>query len=295
VKLDKGGGRSLNPQPQASDADEARNTEDEDNDYVLESEIHAGIVAKYCELITSAHNENCPWRRRGCIDSIQRIEGLLNAPTAISGLQTRYEGIIASVPESDIPEVCIGVEESEEYTPVLQALLNRISSMDFAEPNKNAYLLAVCGWQTATEQGSDVVECRHCFRRLGLWLYRGNEPAMEKLDAVDSHLDYCPWRSPEAQATEISIRGKKVMAPGWVLVAQAAQRQKPGSSGDTFRVTGAAAESLNLAEDAIGAIAADGGAKERETRMKDLLRRVKELKKPFNVKALLKRNKKPMG
>ena len=295
VKLDKDERHSINPPPRASDAEEAGNTEDEDSGYVMESEIHSGIVAKYCELITSAHNESCPWRRRGCIDSIQRIEGLLNAPIAISGLQTRYEGIIASVSESDIPDVCVDVEESDEYTTVYQALLNKISSMSFTEPNKNAYLLAVCGWQIATEQGSDVVECRHCFRRLGLWLYRGNEPAMEKLDAIDSHLDYCPWRSPEAQTTEITIRGKNAMAPGWVLVAHVVQRQKAGSFGDTARLTGAATESLSLTENAIGTTSTEGGEKERETRMKDLLRRVKQLKKPFNVKALLKRNKKPTG
>jgi hypothetical protein len=291
VKLDKDEGRSANP-PHASDAEESQNTEDEDNRYVMESEVHAGIVAKYRELITSAHNENCPWRRRGCIDSIQRIEGLLNAPTTISGLQARYEGIIARVLGSDIPSVCIGIEELEEFTTVFQALLNKISSMGFAEPNKNAYLLAVCGWQTSTEQGSDVVECHHCFRRLGLWLYRGKEPAIEKLDAIDSHLDYCPWRSPEAQATEISTGGRKVMVPGWVLVAQAVQRQKASSIGGPLGATAAATESSSLAEDAIGAITTESGEKERDTRVKELLRKVKELKKPFNVKALLKRNKK---
>jgi hypothetical protein len=258
----------------------------------MESEIHAGIVAKYRELITSAHNENCPWRRRGCIDSIQRIEGLLNAPTTISGLQARYEGIIVRVLGSDIPSVCVSIEELEEFATVFQALLAKISSMGFAEPNKDAYLLAVCGWQTSTEQGSDVVECHHCFRRLGLWLYRGNEPAIEKLDAIDSHLDYCPWRSPEAQATEISTRGRKVMVPGWVLVAQAVQRQKASSIGGSLGATAAATESPGLAEDAIGTITTESGEKERDTRVKELLRRVKELKKPFNVKALLKRNKK---
>jgi hypothetical protein len=295
VKLDKDEGQSTTPLQEADEADEAQNTEDEDNDYVMASEIHAGIVAKYEELITSAHNESCPWRRRGCIDSIQRIEGLLNAPTAISGLQTRYDGIVANVPCSDIPDVCMSREESERYGPTYRSLLSKISSMNLAKSNRHVYLLAVCGWRSAIEHGTDVVECRYCFRRLGLWLYRGKEPAMEKLDAIDSHLEYCPWRSPSAQATEISIGETKVVVPGWVLVAQAAERQKAGLLADTSTDTGAGTEATSLPGDAIGTMTAEIGEKERETRMKDLLRRVKELKKPFNVKALLKRNKKPTG
>lgn len=217
----------------------------------------------------------------------------MNAPTAISTLQTRYDGIVASVPSTDIADVCISSEESEKYATVLQSLLNKISNMNLLEPNKDAYLLAICGWQITAERGSDVVECRYCFRRLGLWLYRGDERAMEKLDAVDSHLEYCPWRSAEAQATEIYIKGTKVMVPGWVLVAQAAERQKVGSSAETPRDVGVVAEAPSPLQDAVGIAAAEGGEKERETKMRDLLRRVKELKKPFNVKALLKRNKKP--
>jgi hypothetical protein len=258
----------------------------------MASEVHAGVVAKYQELIITAHNGSCPWRRRGCIDSIQRIEGLLNAPTALSMLQARYRGIIANVPGSDIPEVSINTEESEKYATTFQSLLSKISSMDFTEPDKNAYFLAICGWQLALEHGSDVIECRHCFRRLGLWLYRGEEPTMEKLDPIDSHLEYCPWRSPEAQATEIYVKGTKIMAPGWVLVAQAVERRKGASDSDTTRSARAAARVQSLSQDAVGAGTAEIGEKERETKMKDLLRRVKELKKPFNVKALLQRNKK---
>jgi hypothetical protein len=292
VKLDKDDETTTCPPPQASEAEETLSTEVEDGDYMMASEVHAGVVAKYQELIITAHNGSCPWRRRGCIDSIQRIEGLLNAPTALSMLQARYRGIIANVPGSDIPEVSINTEESEKYAPIFQSLLSKISSMDFTGPDKNAYFLAIYGWQLALEHGSDVIECRHCFRRLGLWLYRGEEPAMEKLDPIDSHLEYCPWRSPEAQATEIYVKGTKIMAPGWVLVAQAVERQKGLSDSDTPRSAGTTARPQSLSQDAVGVGTAEIGEKERETKMKDLLRRVRELKKPFNVKALLQRNKK---
>jgi DNA-directed RNA polymerase subunit RPC12/RpoP len=293
VKLDKDDGTVTSLSPPGSEAEEAPSTGVEDGDYMTASEIHAGVVAKYRELITTAHDENCPWRRRGCIDSIQRIEGLLNAPTALSMLRARYGGIIANVPGPDIPEVSIDAVEPDKYATIFQSLLSKISSMNFKEPEKNAYLLAVCGWQSALEHGNDVIECQHCFRRLGLWLYRGEEPAMERLDPIDSHLEYCPWRSSEAQATEIYVGGTKIMAPGWVLVAQAVERQKGASDTDTSRSAGTTARAQGLPQDAGGVGTTEIGEKERETKMKDLLRRVRELKKPFNVKALLQRNKKP--
>ena len=292
VKIDKDEQQTRNSSPEAGEAQEAAAMEDEENDYVMASEIHAGIVGKYQELVTTAHTENCPWRRRGCIDSIQRIEGLLNAPTAISMLQIRYDGLIAGVPGADIPEVCINAEDSEAYAPTYQSLLSKISLIT-PKPDKNAYILAVCGWQKAVEQGSDVIECRYCFRHLGLWLYRGNEPAMEKLDALESHLEYCPWRSSEAQATEIHMNGTKVTVPGWILVSHAVERQKNASHTSETGTLRAGDEALSLPQDSVGTRTTEIGEKDRETKMKDLLRRVKELKKPFNVKALLKRNKKP--
>ena len=292
VKIDKDDEQKRSPSPGPEIPKESAPTEDEENSYEIASEIHAGIVAKYQGLITTAHNENCPWRRRGCIDSIQRIEGLLNAPTAMSMLQIRYDGLVAGVPGPDVPNVCIGADDSERYATTYHSLLSKISQID-PRPNKNAYFLAVCGWQRAVEQGSDVVECRYCFRHLGLWLYRGNDPAMEKLDALDSHLEYCPWRSSEAQATEICMKGSKVTVPGWILVAQVVERQKAGSCGATAGTLSAGAEAVNVPQDSTGRGATEVGEKDREKKMKDLLRRVKELKKPFNVKGLLRRNKKP--
>ena len=291
VKIDKDDEQTRSPSPGLETSEESVPMEDEENSYVMASEIHAGIVAKYQELITTAHNENCPWRRRGCIDSIQRIEGLLNAPTAMSLLQIRYDGLVAGVPGPEIPNVCIGADDSERYATTYQSLLSKISQLD-PRPNENAYLLAVCGWQKAVEQGSDVIECRYCFRHLGLWLYRGNEPAMEKLDALDSHLEYCPWRSSEAQATEIYVNGAKLMVPGWILVAQAVERQKSASYGAPAGTLRAGAEAAGVPQDSTSTGATEVGEIDRETKMKDLLRRVKELKKPFNVKSLLRRNKK---
>lgn len=269
--------------------------ESEDDAYMAAEEVHAGMVAKYQEMITSAHSEGCPWRHRGCIESIQRIEGLLNAPTTLAMVQTRYESMVSAAPAPDIPKTHIETGDGI-YAAIMPSLFGKIRSLD-PKPDESAYLLAICGWQRAIDGGSDVIECRHCFRHLGLWLYRGQEPTMEKLDAVESHLDYCPWRSPEAQATEIDLQGKKIMVPGWFLVAQTVERQKvkPTNATSTTSAPGECSSPLphGSAPYMDDPVNAEIGEKQRDKKIKDLLRKVKELKKPFNVKALLKKNKKP--
>ena len=54
-------------------------------------------------MIVNAHAEVCPWKRRGCDSSIQRIEGLLNMPTALAGLEQRYQSMVDGAVE--VPDV----------------------------------------------------------------------------------------------------------------------------------------------------------------------------------------------
>jgi len=147
-------------------------------------------------------------------------------------------------------------------------------------PDINALKLALCGWERKSD---DVIECRHCYRSLGLWLYRGESSAIEKLDSVESHLEYCPWRSAEAQATEVQLTHEKTgdehvskgRVPGWVLVYQAIsknnrqRRPRPPPS----VAASEPASSTGTNESAT--------SEQRDKKMKDLLRRIKEIKKPF--------------
>ncbi len=292
VKIDEEDDNTTSLAAQVEERPTSQGDTEEDDSYMMAAEIHSGIVARFQEMITTAHGEGCPWRRRGCVDSIQRIEGLLNAPTALSMLQGRYDGMVNASPPRDVPSLHIESED-ETYAAIIPSLSSKIQRLD-PKPHESAYLLAICGWQKAADGGSDVVECRHCFRHLGLWLYRGDEPTMEKLDAVDSHLEYCPWRSPEAQATEIDVRGTKHMVPGWYLVAQTVERQKSKSLAARPAHPDFAPIPQDPPPELEDAANPEIEEKQREKKMKDLLRRVKELKKPFNVKALLKKNKKPV-
>ena len=283
VELDKDAKENL---PQENDKQEERQKEgeegsdEEDAIYNMEQEVHAGLVAKYSEMVTSAHREDCPWRHKGCDRSIQRIEGLLNAPGTVSVLHERFKGIEDSIPDLKIPAAHVDFDNNQSLASEAfsEDLIQRV-----AGESRDTYLLAMCGWRAPPDKDLvDVVECVHCFRRLGLWLYRRG--TMERLDAVESHLEYCPWRSPEAQDTWLTVLEEDVLLPGWALVAQAVVREED---------KGEAGQQPHRASNNTGTIDAPESPVEREKRMKELLRRVKELRKPFNVKSLLRKTKRP--
>jgi hypothetical protein len=261
----------------------------EEDDFIMVSDLYDSLVKKYREMIVTSHAESCLWRSRGCDASIQRIEGLLNTNSALSGLRNRHDTLMTCPDElpavelSDTVSFADAVGEIEEF-----------KSNTGGKPDVNALKLAACGWDRRSD---DVIECHHCYRSLGLWLYRGETPAIGKLDAVENHLEYCPWRSAEAQDTEVQLpygRGhpesgpaKKEYVPGWVLVLLAIsknnsqRRPKAPASIAPSEVPPSSAGSNETTS-----------SEQREKKMKDLLRRIKEIKKPFNVKGLLRRKDK---
>lgn len=73
--------------------------------------------------------------------------------------------------------------------------------------NSVAILLALFGWQAEENHITGIASCNACFRRLGLWLFRPSTSsqdeneisAMDRLDVVNEHRDYCPWVNPISQ------------------------------------------------------------------------------------------------
>ncbi|EXJ91370.1 hypothetical protein A1O1_04482 [Capronia coronata CBS 617.96] len=278
-------------QSEENDTEEDRDVTGADDSFAVATDVYDSMVRRYQDLIVTAHAENCLWRRRGCDSSIQRIEGLLNTNSALAGLRTRYDSIMTR-PE-EVPEV-LPLPAASAMDPQELGQF-RFSSGD--QPNINALRLAICGWERKSE---DVIECRHCFRSLGLWLYRGDSPAVENLDSVEDHLEYCPWRSAEAQDTERTVgtsqeseqEPKKERVSGWMLVYQAVVKDNVKRRNSTPSAATAAANPGLGSESETASVSQTSAPltpEQREKRMRDLLRRIKEIKKPFNVKGLLKR------
>ena len=282
-----------NEEQEASESDTSQLVEDDDS-YTAAVEVYENIVKKFSEMIVTAHAEGCQWKRRGCDASIQRIEGLLNTPNVITNLRNRYDGLASNV--SETPDTQLLSKRGEEA----EKEIRRFQFEETIRPDINALRLAICGWKTKSD---DVLECRNCFRSLGLWLYRGEQRAMERLDAIESHLEYCPWRSSTAQQTEIAASsrdedgvpiGMEKLA-GWQLVCQAVKLDNAKRRRKTLEIE---REDSRPASAIYGEVSStDTGAdvtltpEQREKRMKALLKRINAVKKPFNVKELLKKRK----
>jgi hypothetical protein len=263
------------------DSGGSQEQDDRDN---MAIQFQEALTQRYQQMITSSHAVACPWRKRGCDMSIQRIEGLLTTSTAVSSMRLRYESIV------DGGDECPTVSELPAYDVLPAPRMGDYDGLDLSPLRTDVLKLSLCGWQYKED---DVVECKYCFRSLGLWLYRGENPTVEHLDAIESHLEYCPWRSAEAQDTELMIHveagvnaGKKLQLPGWALVYHAVKKQ-------TMRKQGRIESSVRTSHDSNGeSVHAQLSPEQRDKKMRDLMRRIKEIKKPFNVKSLLRRKDK---
>lgn len=288
VTVDLNTRKTLDEEKDRNNVDGQDNTggsqEEEERDN-LAIQFQDALAKRYQKMMTTSHSATCSWRKRGCDVSIQRIEGLLTTSTAMSSLHHRYDSIVEKV--DDYPAVL----DLPAYDVLAAPQEKDFAGLEITTPKVDALKLAICGWQ---HKEDDVVECRHCFRSLGLWLYRGEHPTVEHLDAIESHLEYCPWRSPEAQDTELMVHpevgtnaGKKLRLPGWALVYHSVKKQ-------TLKKQGRQESNLTQAfhDTGNGSFREELSPEQREKRMSDIMRRIKEIKKPFNVKNLLRRKDK---
>lgn len=213
--------------------------------------VEDAIVDKYVELIVESHEESCLWRQRGCDGEFERngrntlliVEDsifkmpLNNAATTLEVLRHRYDELATrkeTLPyyfNLRLPEA-YNVEDVLSHLPpdfFKQKALTTEESSTSSEINKIAFTMALFGWQRhnheklGNQPGS--VSCQACFRVLGLWLFKSKEvneageetvpAAVNCLDVVTEHRDYCPWRSAESQSGPNSLTGS---LPGWEVL-----------------------------------------------------------------------------
>lgn len=269
IDLDLENGRLHEPDATDEAADE--------EGYALTKDVYDALIKRYEEMVVTAHADSCPWRKRGCDNSIQRIEGLLNANNAMSGTRERYNSIATNLDE--VPKVSLPNNFSRDHLDPI--------TFDEQSTSADTLALAMCGWQ---RKCADVVQCKNCFRSLGLWLYRGDSPTIENLDAVDSHLEYCPWKSPEAQDSEVTVPAPPdsqrsttaVKISGSELVYQAMVKIHAKKTDPRRPLTAVTSVST---EDSL----VEQTPEQREKRTRDLMKRIKDLRKPFNLKTLLRK------
>ncbi|MCJ1395643.1 hypothetical protein MMC18_008529 [Xylographa bjoerkii] len=172
------------------------------------------LVEEYASMITTAHDEGCLWRKRGCDATIQRLN-LTHPATTLEALRMRYESFVRlkirlptslryppSLPLDDLSKQLISILHPPLSFDVTTTLDNGIL-------DKEALKLALFGWQAETEHDLKLATCNACFRRLGLWLYLPREDVngssgqkeaiVSRLDLIEEHRSYCPWINESSQ------------------------------------------------------------------------------------------------
>ncbi|CRG84045.1 hypothetical protein PISL3812_01386 [Talaromyces islandicus] len=223
--------------------DETDDFEDLDSDKVQERrEVREKVVEEYRKMIQNGHKENCPWRNKACDATIHRLP-LSNPEAAISALRDRYlkvASIDSQLPASETIELPEQVVLSDIINILPPDFLSgragfENDSSGSGEQSSNpegvqkidekAFALAFFGWDVVKDGSSGLLECRACFRRLGLWLYKpkedGKEPVYDKLAAHSEHMEYCPWVDGQAQSG-IGKSGQRPedLLSGWQVLAQ---------------------------------------------------------------------------
>ena len=162
--------------------------------------------------------------------------------------------------------------------------------------------MALFGWQEHTHDrlGTQLgsVSCHACFRVLGLWLFKSKEvneageevvePAMNGLDVVTEHRDYCPWRNAVSQngSKATSIPGKSAMA-GWEIVVRVLKNNYQLSHSGEKQAEKAAdpASIIEAKEGALGADDDEDATSIREQKDKERWARLRRVKSLFDTKA----------
>ncbi|KAJ5717775.1 C3HC zinc finger-like-domain-containing protein [Penicillium malachiteum] len=222
-------------------------------------EVRDKLVETYKVQMLEAHGKYCLWRTMSSDDAIQHLQ-IYNNEAATWGVLGRYQNIMKMVdhlPSKDIIQTPEGFDLKtiiealpEMWSEGLQKLpeasnVQEDSSGAAPEPmegveestpqqpagtptsmNEAALALAFLGWDYLDDGNAGILNCRACFQRLGLWLYKpkpnGDDPVCTSLDVGAEHMDYCPWINREAQSGGMPPGAPKLPSKcGWEMVTAA--------------------------------------------------------------------------
>ncbi|KXJ90508.1 C3HC zinc finger-like-domain-containing protein [Microdochium bolleyi] len=202
-------------------------------------QVEEAMITRFTELIVEAHQEDCLWRKRGCDDSLLRLQ-IASPQTALDSLRERYDDL-ASRPVF-LPYIfnlrlpaSFDLDAAKSHLPpsFFSEPPPTTSIPTSSSPNDVALALAMTGWQGLTNPRIGPVpnsaSCATCLRKLGLWMFKSKEvdeatgqilvaAPMDHLDPVREHRFFCPWRNPAAQHNPGSKSPDRKAA--WEVLAQ---------------------------------------------------------------------------
>ncbi|KAF2994385.1 hypothetical protein E8E13_002313 [Curvularia kusanoi] len=198
----------LRPKRKAEDGRDIEMSED------LAYDVEPSLVERYAALIIDGHTQDCLWRKAGCQDDIYHIP-IASRARSSADLISRYNFLLAI--SHDLPLL----KNITHPKPHVDQILATIPSTFFSASTNNqppstpaervAFAFALFGWTGVSESRISLAVCNHCFQRLGLWLSTDERlhemskkldvpVASLRLNLLESHREYCPWKNGAVQA-----------------------------------------------------------------------------------------------
>ncbi|KAI9673050.1 MAG: hypothetical protein M1817_003214 [Caeruleum heppii] len=275
------------------------------------------LIERYSTMIVTEHDENCLWRRRGCDDAIYRLP-LTRPATSLAALKERYQSLASM--SSELPQN-LSLPPSLDLDSLVDHLPRSFKKVgdlnNYGEEDdkfstligKEAFALALFGWQAEKGHIEGLATCNACFRRLGLWLFRARAKdaanvedeedeaaSMSRLDVIAEHRPYCPWVNATSQSSRKSDEqhAESGMSSGWETLVRVLHSQQHlcGESGRPSTRSGSPA-SGGMEDRMTTERMADKERSEdrtvRDAKDKERWAKLKRLRRMFDVKGGRKR------
>lgn len=231
------------------------------------------LVKRYVELVNTGHEEECLWRTAGCRDDIYRLQ--IARPTVWQPqLKERYHSFVTmeeALPDLETLDIPFDVVEVARQFPhdffeastgtdrmeTSESQTTSTPSISKSAISHTALAFALLGWHGSGDTPltspptSAIATCDHCFRRLGLWLYKSSLAKASASDVIsddvntddtetstttspqlDLHLNhrtYCPWIAAESQCMPGSFAGLAVWEVLLRLISNTFSKTTPSS------------------------------------------------------------------
>lgn len=135
--------------------------------------IQQKLADKYHEMLITQHFANCPWKNKGCDDTLYMLSLTMDQKEQF---YQRYNDLTKEQDKID----------DYSYTCTPQLTSTALKKLSIENINEKAATLALLGWKVDDKIGSNVLllSCEMCFRKIVL---------NHDLDLVKEHMRYCPY------------------------------------------------------------------------------------------------------
>ncbi|WWC94449.1 hypothetical protein V866_001295 [Kwoniella sp. B9012] len=184
-------------------------------DEIRDERVREEVSKRLSKGFESGHKKDCAWRIRRSPDELyDQLRNLLH-PLISSNLSPLAQNIHSSIPTLSTIQVKSPLSPTQEDC-LIRSIRSHQSPSERTDGgiSRESILSSLFGWypyypkslpsdQIKKEQdNTEIIHCRICQRRIGLWAFAPGEQGEKKVfDLVSEHLNWCPLNTQQNQKT----------------------------------------------------------------------------------------------